>query len=137
MRSFVTAQICSLLACFLCVMKSNFKVCTVIPFMYFQQLVFETLLAAAKGLHDLSNPEEEFVLDVALIHLTYSSVQARLSCFAELVRTFPTVVQEVIQYRRQLRVNEMVSLVPEHSAKSKKCNSVVEQVKNCAIEEAC
>ena len=47
------------------------------------------LVKAARELHDASTLEgarDEFVLDIAWVHVTFARIQQRLNCFAELVK---------------------------------------------------
>ena len=69
------------------------------------------MLAAARQIHQLLFPSEEFELDIPLIHYSYSLIQARLVNFSELVHAFPDLVKELLTLRARLDVGEMVSLI--------------------------
>jgi hypothetical protein len=72
-------------------------------------LIGDAVLAAAGQIHQLLHENEEFELDIPLIHFTYSLIHARLVNFSELVHAFPQLVNEVLTLRGRLDIGEMVS----------------------------
>ena len=72
-------------------------------------MIYDALLAASGGLHQLLYENEEFEFDIPFIHYAYSLIQPRLVNFSDLVHAFPHVVQEMIKLRERLNVGEMVS----------------------------
>ena len=73
------------------------------------QLICDAVLAAARQIHLSLYENEEFELDIPIIHLTYSLIQARLVNVSELVHVFPNLVQRILTLRDRLDVGEMVS----------------------------
>ena len=67
------------------------------------------MLTAAGQIHQLLYQDEEFELDIPLIHYSYSLIQARLVNFSELVHAFPNLVKELLALCDRLDVGEMVS----------------------------
>ncbi len=68
------------------------------------------MLAAARQLHLSLDENEEFELDIPIIHFTFSLIQGRLVNFSELVHAFPNLVDTILKLRDRLNVGEMVSL---------------------------
>ena len=66
------------------------------------------MLTAAGQIHQLLYPNDEFELDIPLIHYSYSLIQARLVNFSELVHAFPDLVEKLLALRYRLDVGEMV-----------------------------
>ena len=68
------------------------------------------MLSAAGQIHLSLSEDEEYELDIPLIHVAYSAVQARLVNFSELVQAFPNLVGKILKLRERLDVGEMVSI---------------------------
>ena len=68
------------------------------------------MLGAAAQIHLSFSEDEEFELDIPLIHVAYSAIQARLVNFSELVQAFPNLVGNILKLRKRLDVGEMVSV---------------------------
>ena len=66
------------------------------------------MVGAAAQIHQSLSENEEFELDIPLIHVTYLAIQARLVNFSELVQAFPNVVGITLKLRERLDVGEMV-----------------------------
>ena len=70
------------------------------------------MLGAAAQKHQDLSENEEIELDIPLIHVAYSAIEARLANFSELVQAFPDLVDVVLKLpREQTDVGEMVSVI--------------------------
>ena len=89
----------------------SYLVLYVIRSLFFFQLICDAVLAAAGQIHQLLYQDEEFELDIPLIHYSYSLIQPRLLNFSELVHAFPDLVEKLLALRDSLDVEEMVGRV--------------------------
>ena len=72
------------------------------------QLVYEAILSSARELGTLEDEEGNEVIDIPLVHVAYSMVQLRLSCFAKLVQAHPDLVPRLRELSRE-KESEVVS----------------------------
>ena len=67
------------------------------------------MIAAARQIYHCFYQNEEFKLDIPLIHYSYSLIEARLINFSELVHAFPDLVEKLLALRDRLDIGKMVS----------------------------